>query len=149
MKTSNLLIPETLNRYLTTAEENASPISLYTEEGGKLVTTEAMAFLRKLMIPLCNKIQTVKDSDLFRRRLELFVLYFDEAVDPRNDSDSARREVAFALLYFLKGYDRIVDSISEIGLLDDAMVVDSVLERHKTTIRAFCINSGRDWPDDL
>jgi hypothetical protein len=34
-------------------------------------------------------------------------------------------------------------------LLDDALVVDSVLDRHRTALRAFWLSRGRTWPDDL
>lgn len=59
----------------------------------------------------------------------------------------AHREAAFALLYFLKGFDRVPDTLPEIGLLDDAMIVQIVLQRHAATLRA--LRRRRAWPAEL
>ena len=60
----------------------------------------------------------------------------------------AIRESAFALLYFLKGFDRIPDSVPEIGLLDDALVVQVVFQRHEAALRAHWLRRRRPWQPD-
>lgn len=75
-------------------------------------------------------------------------LYFEEAANPSAVTPPCR-DVAFALIYFIKGYDRVPDSLPEIGLLDDAIIADTVIEWHKTPLRAHWRQRGRPWPDEV
>ncbi len=150
MKPSKATIPEALNRYLLTSSEHTTDnLAEYAEGGSKLVTPEAMTALRGMLDELREKTATIKDSDRLRRRIETLIVYFDETAGEYSVSSSARQDIAFALFYFLKGYDRIPDSIPDVGLLDDALVIDSALQRHRVTLRAHWARMGRPWTDDL
>ena len=80
--------------------------------------------------------------------LQLLALYLDESAAERTTLTPALREAAFALLYFLKGFDRIPDTVPEIGLLDDALIVQCVLDRHAAALRAHWLRRNRQWPLD-
>ena len=143
-------IPAELDRHL--AAHGAGEItstSVYIDQGGELVTAEAIAGLRALRDPLHRKIRGLELGSRLRRRLEILASYFDEARPRSGAGDTAFREVTFALFYFLKGFDRIPDTIPEVGLLDDAMIVQFVFERHSVPLRAQALRSGRAWPVDL
>jgi uncharacterized membrane protein YkvA (DUF1232 family) len=55
-------------------------------------------------------------------------------------------EAAFALLYFKRAADLIPDSIPGLGLLDDAMVVRIVLNRHQEAFKASPYGDKLSWP---
>lgn len=143
-------IPADLDRHL--AAHGAGEItstSVYLDRGGDLVTADAVAGLRALRDPLRRKIRGLELGSRLRRRLEILAAYFEEARPRSGAGDTAFREVTFALLYFLKGFDRIPDTIPEVGLLDDAMIVQFVFERHSVALRAQTLRAGRAWPVDL
>ena len=81
--------------------------------------------------------------------LELLVTYCEEVPRDGAVGTPAHRESVFALLYFLKGFDRIPDTVPEIGLLDDAMIVQIVLQRHAATLRAHWLRHRRAWPAEI
>jgi len=150
MKTPSPAIPETLNQYLATNSQDDVPsISRYVEGGAALVTPEAIAALHALHPALEAKIAGLDASERLQQRVDALVTYFTEACVDGVADEQASRDVTFALLYFLKGFDRIPDSVPEIGLLDDAMIVQTVLQRHSTTLRAHWLRQGRTWPADL
>ncbi len=140
-------IPEVLNRHLSANSRDDVPgVSAYVDRGAALVTPEAIAALRRLRQPLHRKIDALKESGHLRHRLELLAVYFEEAGSDGHKGTPAHRDVAFALLYFLKGFDRIPDSLPEVGLLDDAMIVQIVLQRHAVTLRGHWLRRRRTWP---
>jgi uncharacterized membrane protein YkvA (DUF1232 family) len=142
-----LTLPEPLNRHLSSQSSPDNPsVADYVNCGAALVTPPAVAALRSLLPPLHAKIAGVHNSDLFRRRLEVLVTYFQEASSMAPAIDDTTRDVTFALLYFLKGFDRIPDMVPEIGLLDDALVADFVLQQNSTALRAHWLRQGRRWP---
>jgi hypothetical protein len=55
-------------------------------------------------------------------------------------------EAAFALLYFQRSTDLIPDSIPGLGLLDDAMMVHIVLDRHEHTFKSGSHGYKPSWP---
>jgi uncharacterized membrane protein YkvA (DUF1232 family) len=124
-------------------------VASYIDRGGALVTPEAIDELLRERKALRAKIETLRDSELLRRRLTLLACFFEEACTDGHAGTTAQREVVFALLYFLKDLDRIPDSIPEVGLLDDAMIVDLVLQRHRTTLRAHWLRRRRELPPEL
>jgi len=136
-------LPEALQNHLSTNSSADVPsLAQYVDQGTALVTPEAIAALRGLHAPLLAKIAAVADSAVLRQRLELLTSYFMATSDAPTDA-TTQREVAFALLYFLKGFDRIPDSVPEVGLLDDAMIVQTVLQRHETVLEAHAMRQGR------
>ena len=55
-------------------------------------------------------------------------------------------EAAFALLYFQRATDLIPDSIPGMGLLDDAMIVRTVLARHQQAFKFSPHGYKLSWP---
>jgi len=55
-------------------------------------------------------------------------------------------EAAFALLYFQTATDLIPDSIPDMGLLDDAMIVNLVLRRHEDAFKHSSHAYKLHWP---
>ena len=145
MKPTRESLPAALQKYLSTNSSADVPsLAQYVLEGAALVTPEVTEKLRGMHAPLQAKIAAVEDSVVLRQRLELLTSYFMATSETPSDA-TTQHEVAFALLYFLKGIDRIPDSVPEVGLLDDAMVVQAVLQRHETVLEAHAIrqNGGR------
>ena len=115
-------IPDALQKHLSTnTGEDVPSLAQYVDQGAALVTPEAIEALRGLRAPLHAKIGGIADSAVLRQRLDLLTNYFLATSYSTTDA-STQREVTFALLYFLKGFDRIPDSVPEVGLLDDAMI---------------------------
>jgi hypothetical protein len=143
-------IPAELDRHLAAhaTEEIVSTVA-FVERGGELVSPQAVAGLRSLRGPLDAKIAGLEPSSRLRRRLEVFAAYFDEVPGGTGPMAAPHREITFALLYFLKGFDRIPDSMPEIGLLDDAIVVQIVLDRQSTALRAHWSRRQQPWPAGL
>ncbi len=147
-KTSS--IPDPLDRHLSANSHDDVPgVAAYVERGAALVTPEAIAALLRLRKPLHKKIAALKESGHLQHRLEMLATYFEEAATDGHKSTPAHCEAAFALLYFLKGFDRIPDSVPEVGLLDDAMIVQVVLQHHATTLRGHWLRRGRTWPAEF
>jgi len=147
---ANPSIPEALDRYLLTSSEGkTTSIATYVERGSPLITAEAIRALHSMLPALRSKIALIKDSDRLKERIEILLAYLKENPVPHSAPDAARRDIAFALFYFLKGYDRIPDSIPEIGLLDDAIIVNTVLQWHHTALRTHWLRRGRTWPADV
>jgi uncharacterized membrane protein YkvA (DUF1232 family) len=139
--------PDALSQHLSAnSGEDLPSITAYLEKGAALVTPQAIDSLRKLRLPLQQKIAALGDSSHLRQRTELLATYFDENLNTPSANAEVFREVTFALLYFLKGFDRIPDTVPEIGLLDDALIVQTVLQRHSTALRAHWLRQGRTWP---
>jgi uncharacterized membrane protein YkvA (DUF1232 family) len=150
MKKKTTAIPAELNRYLLAASgENQNDLASYLEGGAKHVDSTAFAALRDMLGEVREKAATIKDSDRLRRRIDVLVQFFEETLGDASVSLEARQSVAFGLLYFLKGFDRIPDSIPEIGLMDDALVIGAVLERHASALRAHWNRKKRFWPETL
>ncbi len=143
-------MPTDLDAHLSSySDHDAGSIASYVDRGAALVTPAAVQALHHLREPLRTKIDRLVNSERLRRRLELLASYFEESADAALVDPQVRAETAFALLYFLKGFDRIPDSVPEIGLLDDALIVDLVLQRHTASLRAHWQRQGRVWPDQI
>jgi uncharacterized membrane protein YkvA (DUF1232 family) len=143
MKRTPNSLPDALQKHLSTNSSADVPsLAHYVDQGAALVTAEAIDMLRGMQAPLHAKIAGIADSALLRQRLELLTSYFMATSETPTDA-ATLRDVTFALLYFLKGFDRIPDSVPEVGLLDDAMVVQSVLQRHETVLEAHARRQGR------
>jgi len=148
MPTKKHLLPDPLDRYLTaSSKDTASSIHSFVSKGGSLVTTEAMLALNDMLPELRLKLAGLAENTHLRRRLEILTRYFEETLGDPHASRPARGDTAFALLYFLRGYDRIPDSIPEIGLLDDAMVADTAWNSHSAALRVHWQKYRRAWPE--
>lgn len=150
MKTQSNAIPEALNQHLSTnSGPDAPSLAAYVDRGTALVTPEAIGALLQLRDQLQAKVDAIGDSELLRLQIEMLITYIEETGAGGTADPTAQREIAFALLYFLKGFDRIPDSVPEVGLLDDAMVVQIVMQRHAAALRAHWLRQGRAWPASL
>lgn len=150
MTTKASSIPTALDRYLSVNSRDDLPgVAAYVEGGAALVTPEAIAAVQRLRKPLQKKIAALPESGHLRQRIELLVTFIDEARIDGPRVTPAQGDAAFALLYFLKGFDRIPDSVPEVGLLDDALIVQCVLQRNSATLRAHWQRRGRAWPSEI
>jgi len=149
MKTTEFTIPADLDRYLAThCTGDITSTATYVERGGALVTPHSLTGLRTLRQALHAKIAALEAGSRLQSRLEILAFYLDESAAERATLSPALRESAFALLYFLKGFDRIPDSVPEIGLLDDALVVQGVFQRHAAALRGHWLRRHRIWPTE-
>ena len=143
-------VPAVLDRHLSaSAPGDIASVAAYIDRGAVLVDAAVLHTLQKLQLPLQAKIEQIDESAHLRRRLELLATFCEEASRDGSAGTPAHLEAAFALLYFLKGCDRIPDTLPEIGLLDDAMIVQIVLQRHAATLRAHWLRRRRVWPSEL
>lgn len=140
-------IPDELNRHLSAASRDGVVSTLrFIERGAELVTPEAIEAMLRLLPQFYRKVGTVRTSRRLQHRLELLALYFTEGCADGQLGTLPHREATFALLYFLKGFDRIPDTVPEIGFLDDALIVEQVIQRNATMLRAHWLRYGRAWP---
>ncbi len=143
-------LPETLQHHLSAVGSNElASTAEYVDRGGALTGPPALAALTRLMPVVDERIQELPAGDRLRARLEVLATCSREFGSKPQPAAKVKREVAFALLYFLKGADRIPDTIPEVGLLDDALIVQCVLERHASALRVHWERHGRDWPEGL
>lgn len=143
-------LPEALHRHLSARTSgDITSVADYIDRGAALVDPAALLALQRLRLPLQAKIEQLEESAHLRRRLELLAAFVEETAVDGSKGTPAHREAAFALLYFLKGFDRIPDTLPEIGLLDDAMIVQIVLQRHAASVRAHWLRRQRAWPAEL
>lgn len=138
-----------LTRYLAAMVRpgNEATPSQHLEKGAACVGAEDLAAVRRLRPALQVKLAGITDSARLRDRIALLLCYLDE--EPAVSAGSCQREAAFAVLYFLKGFDLIPDSVPGIGLLDDAMVVETVLRRNTQELREHWVARGRSWPEPV
>lgn len=141
-------LPEALNRHLSTNSTTTS-LADYLEQGAELITPAVITALRQQRDTLHAKISSLAQSERLRSRVDLLATIFEEACAEGHAGTRTSREIGFALLYFLKGADRIPDSVPEIGLLDDAMLVQLVLQHHAAAIRAHCLRHGLACPAEI
>lgn len=137
-----------LGRYLSQkpgADTQTSPTA-YVAKGADTVTPSDLNGLRQLLPQIRKKTAAITDSARFRQRLDVLVRYFEETAAAAGTTE--RRETAFVLFYFLKGYDLIPDSLPEIGLLDDALLVETVYNRNLLALRTHWAAQGRPWPEN-
>lgn len=149
MKSNQSSDHASLESYLRSAaaEGLGSSPSEFIAQGARFVTPEALGALRGLLPQVGSKARGIKDSDRLRQRLDLLALYAAEEPAKQGGSLQVEREVGFVLYYFLKGFDVIPDSIPDVGYVDDALLVETVLRRHEAELRAHWQRQGRAWPE--
>jgi uncharacterized membrane protein YkvA (DUF1232 family) len=137
-----------LGRYLSQkpgVDTQTSPTA-YVANGAATVTPSDLTGLRQLLPQIRKKTATITNSARFRQRLDFLIRYFEETAATGGTPE--RCETAFVLFYFLKGYDLIPDSLPEIGLLDDALLVETVYNRNLLALRTHWAAQGRPWPEN-
>lgn len=120
----------------------------YVAQGVTHVTDWHMREMQKRLAVLRDRVAQITDSPRLQFRLEAFLRFMAET-DGAALGTAARKEVAFALAYFFHSADRIPDGTPHYGLLDDALVVEAVLERNEAALREHWHRAGRTWPDPL
>jgi len=127
------------------AGRHSSPTAHVTG-GADCVNAADLAAIRSLLPQVMLKAAGIEASGRLRQRVGILAAFLQES--PASANSQAHREVAFALCYFLKGFDLIPDSIPEIGLLDDALLVETVLQRNLHELRTHWTERGRAWPEN-
>jgi uncharacterized membrane protein YkvA (DUF1232 family) len=137
-----------LGRYLSQKSRTGRPPNptSYITQGAELVSPDDLSGLAGLLPQVKKKATGITDSERLRRRIDLLVLFFRET--QAQGGTAERREIAFVLFYFLKGFDLIPDSIPQIGLLDDALLVETALNRNLAALRAHWAASQRVFPEN-
>jgi uncharacterized membrane protein YkvA (DUF1232 family) len=82
-------------------------------------------------------------------QLECLCRFVEEQVvgRKRDLTEEAVGEATFALLYFQHGADLLPDSIPDMGLLDDAMIVSMVLRRQEQAFKRSSHAYLLRWPE--
>lgn len=147
MTTQLTRLPSALERHLAASRRaGLAGVGRFIEQGAALVDAEALAMLREQRLPLQLRIAALGDSERLRGRLELLAAVFDEAVAGAPIAPDALREIAFALLYFMRNADRIPDAVPQIGLLDDAVIAQFVLQRQAAAVGLWARRRGWALP---
>lgn len=133
-------------RHLLGAKQPDSP-SRHVAQGAECVSAGDLAGLHGLLPDVMIKAALITGSKRLRQRVELLAAFMMES--PPAANSPAHREVAFVLFYFLKGQDLIPDSVPEIGLLDDALLVDAALQRNRMALESHRADRGQSWPDNI
>jgi uncharacterized membrane protein YkvA (DUF1232 family) len=147
MKNRKELLSKKLTHYLRALPDGPAPsTAAYVARGGDLVTSEAILTLREMLPDIRKKLHQIHAPTAFVQSVELLAIYFEETLGAPASVWPARQQTAFALLYFVKGYDRIPDSIPEIGYADDAAVINQVIENHRQTLSEHWAHRKWEWP---
>ena len=147
MTTKTKPIPDAVNWHLSAYFFNDTVgVSHYINRGIALITPESLEALRDRQVHLEEKISALPEFGHLRHHLELLTTYFGESWQGGQESIPAQRAAAFALLYFLNDFDRVPDTVPVHGLLDDAAVVQAVLQQYKPVLQAHWKSRRREWP---
>jgi uncharacterized membrane protein YkvA (DUF1232 family) len=108
------------------------------EEQGKQVTSTDLRLLRAFTGRLLDKVQETNPNEYpgLREAVHAIVRVLEssaaqQATDPL---PTWLTEIGFAAGYFLKRYDVIPDHVAEIGLADDALILQRVIQRNQSNI---------------
>jgi uncharacterized membrane protein YkvA (DUF1232 family) len=116
-------------------------IDEYIGDQGKKVTSTDLRLLRAFTGRLLDKVRETNSNEYpgLRQAVHALVRVLEssaaqQATDPL---PTWLAEIGFASGYFLKRYDVIPDHVPEIGLADDALILQRVLERNQSNIQQF------------
>jgi len=135
-----------LSLYLSRQSGQAGSPSDYIRQGAACLEPADLIAMRSLLPKVTEKVSAIADSKRLQRRIEMLVQFFRESAD--RSADPATKEAAFALFYFLKGEDFIPDNIPEVGLLDDALLIETVFRRNQLELRTHWESRERVWPEN-
>lgn len=124
----------------------ATSTSEHVARGADCVRPADLAGFRFILPEIRRKVAPLHATSRLRQRVEILALFLEET--PIVANTNAQREAAFVLFYLLNGHDLIPDSIPEIGLLDDALLIEVALNRNLHDLRAHWSVQGRPWPLD-
>ena len=134
----------TLASYMNYVSDEGLNLDRFVEHGGRMLGPEEASGLTDGLVDLREKISTIrKEHPLLARQLEFLAAFFEG--NPPHVPDKARNETIFALLYAAKDMDLMPDDMPEVGYLDDAAVVASVLSRHAEVFERHCAAHDIEW----
>jgi uncharacterized membrane protein YkvA (DUF1232 family) len=136
-----------LNDYLVKTAAGPRSLSLYIAQGAQQVAASDVTALRQLLPQVGQKTTKEVASVRLRQRLEALGVFIQES--NRQSESTAVHECAFVLHYFLHGRDLIPDDTPEVGLLDDALLVETAFNRNQLALRAHWEDRQRTWPENL
>ena len=140
MKSSN----PTLASYMNYVSREGLNLDRFVEHGGRLLGREETANLVAELDHLREKIAGLRGQHpQLARQLDFLVRFFETS--PQATPDKVRNETIFALLYAAKDADLMPDDMPEVGYLDDAAVVESVLSRHAEIFGHHCAAHDLEW----
>lgn len=88
----------------------------------------------------------LRTNEYLSDQLEFLCRFVEEQVVGRDLAEEAVGEAALALLYFQRATDLIPDSIPDMGLSDDAMIVSMVLRRQEHAFKGSSHAYMLRWP---
>jgi uncharacterized membrane protein YkvA (DUF1232 family) len=141
------LSPALTDYLVKTAANGHRGLSAYIAQGAERVSDADLTALRQLLPQVGKK--TVKEvtSVRLRQRLDALGMFIHES--NHQSETAAVRECAFVLHYFLHGRDLIPDDTPEVGLLDDALLVETAFNRNSLALRGHWEERQRPWPENL
>jgi len=138
-----------LAEFLSDPESRKLSTAEFVSRGVTHVTERHLDRLVPRLHALRERIAKINDSPLLQSRLLVFADFLAATHHGPEAAQPARREAAFALAYFFEGSDRIPDGTPLYGLLDDALVVQDVLQRVEPALRAHAQRHQLTLPDPL
>jgi uncharacterized membrane protein YkvA (DUF1232 family) len=133
------------------AANGIASISEYVEQEATLLKLEDLEELRSALTDVRLQITSMKAPQFpdLEQQLKLLVDFFADTTDGifLNGSEASRKETAFALRYAAKEKDIIPDFVPEIGYADDALIVGTVLSRHRDVFGDYCRFREIDWSE--
>ena len=110
------------------------------EDGARQVNSTDLRVLESFSGRLLDKLKE-SNSDMYpglREAVQVIILVL-ESPSAQQAKDPLPRwlaETGFAAAYFLKKFDLIPDHLPEIGLADDALILQRVIERNQSELTA-------------
>ena len=133
-----------LAAYMNCHAEEGLDLDRYVEHGSRLLTAPEAASLTDGLDDLHRKIAILKlEGPKLADQLELLADFHLE--NPPGLPAQVRTETIFALLYVIKDLDLVPDDEPDVGYLDDAAVVESVLARHAKVFENHCHFRQVEW----
>jgi hypothetical protein len=133
-----------ISAYMNYVSKEGIDLERFVEQGGRLLGRDEADVLSGGLPDLTAKIVELRaDHPLLAKQLEFLSGFF--SVPPVGPAKVVRDETAFALLYAAKDMDLMPDNMPGVGYLDDAAVVEVVLNRHEKVFALHCASLGLDW----
>jgi len=121
--------------------KNALSVDGFIVRGASSLTPEQLESFPQLVPPLRRKLARLKSEghDELHSTAERLLNYAMAALQGHAVPFHPRTmfSALFALTYLLKGYDAIPDSVPEIGLADDLIILRHVARAHSDVLAAF------------
>jgi hypothetical protein len=144
VKTKSKLTTPFANMPISVWKVSGKPVTIdeFIEEGIDCVDATAFRFsLHALNARLWAKLESVNADEYpgLREAIQVIIRVFEsrEAWQAKNPLPRWLAEVAFGARYLLKRFDFIADHLPEVGLADDARLLERILERNQLELRRY------------